>query len=104
VLVPAPKGSPSRPFSAEEHEARFAQELSSRISHQRCAEIVAIRSSRHVAALRDAVRRLKNGTMKEQLFERGVFLGHCDERDEMLREQLAKFLHDRHERTLGDKP
>ena len=42
--------------------------------------------------------------MKEQLFERGVFLGHCDERDEMLREQLAKFLHDRHERTLGDKP
>jgi 2-methylcitrate dehydratase PrpD len=42
VLVPAPKGSPSRPFSAEEHEARFAQELSSRISHQRCADIVAI--------------------------------------------------------------
>ena len=42
VLVPAPKGSPSRPFSAEEHEARFAQELSSRISQQRCAEIIAI--------------------------------------------------------------
>jgi 2-methylcitrate dehydratase PrpD len=38
VLVGAPKGSPSRPFSAEEHEARFAQELSSRISHQRCRD------------------------------------------------------------------
>jgi hypothetical protein len=50
------------------------------------------------------VRRLKNGTIKEQLFERAVFLGHRDERDEMLREQLAKFLHDRHKRTLGDKP
>jgi len=42
MLVGAPKGSPSRPFSAEEHEARFAQELSSRVSHQCCAEIVAI--------------------------------------------------------------
>jgi hypothetical protein len=41
--------------------------------------------------------------IQEQLFERAVFLGHRDERDEMLREQLAKFLHDRHKRTLGDK-
>jgi 2-methylcitrate dehydratase PrpD len=42
ILVPAPKGSPSRPFSAEEHQARFQEELSSRISHQHCAEIIAI--------------------------------------------------------------
>jgi hypothetical protein len=42
--------------------------------------------------------------IQEQLFERAVFLGHRDERDEMQREQLAKFLHDRHKRTLGDKP
>ena len=42
--------------------------------------------------------------VQEQLFERAVLLGHGDERDEMLREQLAKFLHDRHKRTLGDNP
>jgi len=42
--------------------------------------------------------------IQEQLFERAVFLGHRDERDEMLREQLAKFLHDRHKCTLDDKP
>jgi hypothetical protein len=34
------------------------------------------------------------------LFERAVVLGHQTERDESLREQLAKFLHDHHERTL----
>jgi len=28
-------------------------------------------------------------------------LGHHSERDEMLREQLAKFLHDHHRRTSG---
>jgi 2-methylcitrate dehydratase PrpD len=39
ILVPAPKGSPSRPFTAEEHESRFHEELSSRISSERCAEI-----------------------------------------------------------------
>jgi hypothetical protein len=33
------------------------------------------------------------------LFERAVMLGHQGERDESLREQLAKFLHDHHERT-----
>jgi hypothetical protein len=42
--------------------------------------------------------------VQEQLFERAVLLGHRDERDEMLREQLAKFLHDRHKRTIeGDQ-
>jgi hypothetical protein len=33
------------------------------------------------------------------LFERAVVLGHKGERDESLREQLAKFLHDHHART-----
>jgi len=33
------------------------------------------------------------------LFERAVVLGHQTERDESLREQLAKFLHDHHART-----
>jgi len=42
MLVPAPKGSPSQPFTAAEHEARFAQELSSRVGDKACAEIVAI--------------------------------------------------------------
>ncbi len=39
--------------------------------------------------------------VQEQLFERAVLLGHRGERDEMLREQLAKFLHDHHSRTAG---
>ena len=37
--------------------------------------------------------------LQERLFERAVVLGHQTERDEMLREQLAKFLHDHHSRT-----
>jgi hypothetical protein len=37
--------------------------------------------------------------VQENLFERAVALGHRGERDEMLREQLAKFLHDHHRRT-----
>jgi 2-methylcitrate dehydratase PrpD len=40
MLVPAPKGSPTRPFTAQEHEARFTQELSSRVSDKVCADIV----------------------------------------------------------------
>ena len=36
-LVPAPKGSPSRSFTGEEHEARFMQELSSRVSEKSAA-------------------------------------------------------------------
>jgi len=39
--------------------------------------------------------------IQERLFERAVVLGHHSERDEMLREQLAKFLHDHHRRTSG---
>ena len=42
MLVPAPKGSPSQPLTGDEHEARFTQELSSRVSDKTCAEIVAI--------------------------------------------------------------
>ncbi len=37
--------------------------------------------------------------LQEELFERAVVLGHQGEQDEMLREQLAKYLHDRHKRT-----
>lgn len=37
--------------------------------------------------------------LQQSLFERAVALGHHDERDESLREQLAKFLHEHHART-----
>lgn len=37
--------------------------------------------------------------LQQTLFERAVLLGHQSERDESLREQLAKFLHGNHERT-----
>ena len=39
--------------------------------------------------------------VQEKLFEHAVVLGHQGEQDESLREQLAKFLHDHHERTLA---
>jgi hypothetical protein len=38
--------------------------------------------------------------LQHALFERAVELGHRGETDESLREQLAKFLHDHHARTL----
>ncbi len=38
---------------------------------------------------------------QERIFECAVMIGHQTERDEMLREQLAKFLHDHHERTAS---
>ena len=41
-FVSAPKGSPSQPFTGEEHEARFKQELASRVSETVCSEIVAM--------------------------------------------------------------
>jgi hypothetical protein len=34
-----------------------------------------------------------------KLFEHAVVAGHQSERDESLREELAKYLHDHHERT-----
>jgi hypothetical protein len=39
--------------------------------------------------------------LQHTLFERAVVLGHQREQDESLREQLAKFLHEHHERTLA---
>ena len=41
-LVRAPKGSPSQPFTGVEHEARFTQELLSRVPERVCFEIVAM--------------------------------------------------------------
>jgi hypothetical protein len=37
--------------------------------------------------------------VQETLFDHAVVIGHKSERDEALREQLAKFLHERHKRT-----
>ena len=34
--------------------------------------------------------------IQQELFEEAVMLGHRDERDESLREELARFLHERH--------
>ena len=42
LLVPAPKGSPAHPFTAAEHEARFAREVSTRASDKVGADIVAM--------------------------------------------------------------
>ena len=36
---------------------------------------------------------------QEKLFEHAVVAGHQSERDESLRDELAKYLHDHHERT-----
>jgi 2-methylcitrate dehydratase PrpD len=41
-FVPAPKGSAGDPFTGEEHEARFVEELSSRVSDKVCADIIAV--------------------------------------------------------------
>jgi 2-methylcitrate dehydratase PrpD len=41
-LVAAPKGSPSLPFTGVEHEARFTQEMSTRVSDKVSLEIVAM--------------------------------------------------------------
>jgi hypothetical protein len=40
--------------------------------------------------------------VQEKLFEHAVIAGHRTERDESLREQLAKFLHEHHVRTRAD--
>ncbi len=37
--------------------------------------------------------------LQQTLFERAIVLGHKTERDESLREQLAKFLHETNPRT-----
>src|SRR5215467_3166646 len=42
IFVPAPKGSAFRPFTAQEHEARFTRELSKRVSEKVCADIIGV--------------------------------------------------------------
>jgi hypothetical protein len=42
MLVPAPKGSPMKPFTEAEQEERFTRELSTRISTKSCADIIAM--------------------------------------------------------------
>jgi 2-methylcitrate dehydratase PrpD len=42
AFVPAPKGSPSRPFAHDDHIARFRRELSNRLTDKTCDEIVDI--------------------------------------------------------------
>lgn len=37
--------------------------------------------------------------IQEKVFETAVALGHRREQDENLREQMAKYLHDHHDRT-----
>jgi glucose-6-phosphate-specific signal transduction histidine kinase len=37
--------------------------------------------------------------IQEKLFEHAVVAGHQAQRDESLREELAKYLHDHHKRT-----
>ena len=69
------------------------------MSEQRCMDED---SGRFFLALGAAAAELWSKLPQEQqqaLFERAVLLGHRGERDESLREQLAKFLHDHHART-----
>jgi 2-methylcitrate dehydratase PrpD len=40
VFVSAPKGSPSRPFTHQDHVARFRRELAKRLSQKACDEII----------------------------------------------------------------
>jgi 2-methylcitrate dehydratase PrpD len=42
TFVSAPKGSPSRPFTHDDHVARFRRALEKRLSARSCDEIVAI--------------------------------------------------------------
>jgi hypothetical protein len=73
-----PTSMPTRPPTADENAARYFLALG--------------------AAAADMWSQLPH-ELQQILFERAVLLGHQTERDESLREQLAKFLHDHHERT-----
>jgi 2-methylcitrate dehydratase PrpD len=57
VFMAAPKGSPSRPFSHDDHVARFRRELANRFTAHTCDQIVEI--AENLADL-DEVRRLTN--------------------------------------------
>jgi hypothetical protein len=74
-----PTSMPTRPPTADENAARYFLALG--------------------AAAADMWSHLPH-ELQQILFERAVLLGHQTERDESLREQLAKFLHDHHARTL----
>jgi len=73
-----PTSMPTRPPTADENAARYFLALG--------------------AAAADMWSHLPH-ELQQILFERAMLLGHQTERDESLREQLAKFLHDHHERT-----
>ena len=70
--------TPSQPIAADESDARYLLVLG--------------------AAAADLWSDLPH-ELQQTLFERAVVLGHKGERDESLREQLAKFLHDHHARS-----
>ena len=70
--------TPSEQIAADENAARYFQVLG--------------------AAAADLWSELPHD-LRHTLFERAVVLGHKGERDESLREHLAKFLHDHHART-----
>jgi 2-methylcitrate dehydratase PrpD len=55
TFVSAPKGSPSRPFTHDDHIARFRRELAKRLTAKSCDEIVDI--AENLADL-DRVRRI----------------------------------------------
>ena len=59
LFVSAPKGSPSRPFTSEDHEARFRRELERRWSKARCDEVISIsRRLKSLPAMEQLVRLL----------------------------------------------
>jgi hypothetical protein len=70
--------------------------------HQPSHQAINDSASRYFRALGAAAAELWSELPQElqhSLFERAVVLGHRSERDESLREQLAKFLHDTNPRT-----
>jgi len=70
--------------------------------HQHSDQVVNDITARYFRVLGAATAELWSELPQELqhiLFERAVVLGHKGERDESLREQLAKFLHDTNPRT-----
>jgi 2-methylcitrate dehydratase PrpD len=60
VFVSAPKGSPSRPFTPDDHVARFRHELERRWSPARCDTVVDL--SRRLVSLKDMTQLVKQLT------------------------------------------
>jgi hypothetical protein len=70
--------------------------------HQHSDQVVNDIAARYFRVLGAATAELWSELPQELqhiLFERAIVLGHKGERDESLREQLAKFLHDTNPRT-----